>query len=497
MATAVELKPRVEPAGPGRWVGLAAGLAAVAAAAGFTAGRWNDTTREPIEAAKSESPPAPEGVVKFAEARWAAAGIKVEPAASAPFTERVWRTGHLALDDTRVAHVMPLAEGIVREVPTRLGQDVKAGDVLAVLDSREVGQAKLDLVKARMATEFARVQQEWTETVSKNGAELVAATAAGTPMAEIEKRFNDRPIGDLRQQLMTAYSRRIQARTYLDATTLTGAAAAIPESSVVRLRADYEAADATFRALGEEVKFQTGQQVRAGAQKLREAQTAEAVCRSALMMLGYTRAEIDAMDPIAEGPKVSLFPVRAPFAGTVIEQHAVRSERVGPTQQVFQVADLSVLWLLADVPQGDLSLARSLAGGRIRFRTAEADPLRDADVFYTGDVVDPATRAVELMAAVPNRDRGLKAGMFVEVELAKPGGSAVQVPAGAVMRQGAQPFVFVHTGGDEFRRADVKLGRADGDAVEVVGGLTPGQSVVVAGGFVLKSELFKDQMAGE
>jgi multidrug efflux pump subunit AcrA (membrane-fusion protein) len=67
----------------------------------------------------------------------------------------------------------------------------------------------------------------------------------------------------------------------------------------------------------------------------------------------------------------------------------------------------------------------------------------------------------------------------------------------AIQRQGTQPFVFVHRGKGEFRRVDVKLGRTSGGTVEVVEGLGQGQPVVVAGGFILKSELLKDQMAGE
>ncbi len=445
-------------------------------------------------AAKADDAP----VVRLPEAKWPSIGLRIEPAAYAPFTERVWRTGRLALNESRVAHISPMVEGLVREVKVRLGQDVRAGDVLAVLDSREVGQSKLDLVKTRTAAEFARVQDDWTRTASRNAAELVEAMAGGLPVAEIEKRFRDRPIGDLRQQLVTAYSRRFQTRSHYEAADHPDARGAVPQATVIRLKADFEAAEAAFRALCEEVKYQTGQQVRAAEQKLREARTAEALSRTQLLMLGYTQDEVDRMDPITEGPAVSLYPIRAPFAGTVIQQHAVLAERVGPQVQMFQLADLSTLWLQADVPQKDIDLTRALAGGKVRFRWSD-DPkaVGDGAVFYTGDVVDKATRSVALTATVANGGRALKPGMFIEVELTRPGRDAVQVPAAAVQREGATPFVFVHRGGDEFRRVDVRLGRESGGVVEVVEGLEAGQPVVAAGGFILKSELLKDQMAGD
>ncbi|MFO0925431.1 MAG: efflux RND transporter periplasmic adaptor subunit [Gemmataceae bacterium] len=437
-------------------------------------------------------------VVDFPEAKWSAAGIRLEPATSGLFSERAWRSGRLALDETRIAHLSPMVEGIVREVNVRLGQDVQAGEVLAVLDCREVGQAKLDLVKMRLAAEHTRAGHAWTETVSRNAGELVEAMTRDSSMAQLEKQFKDRSIGDLREKLMTAYSRRLQAKAHYASVDQADGRGSIPQATFIRMKADYEAAEAAYRAICEEVKFQTGQQVRASTQKLREAETSEALSKTQLLMLGYSRQEVAAMDPIAEGPRVSLYPLRAPFAGTVIEQHAVLSERVGPQMQMFQIADLSSLWLQADVFEKDLPLVEKLRGGKVRFRTADrADAVAEAEVFYTGDVVDKTTRAVTLTARVPNRGRALKAGMFVEVELVREGSAVVQVPSAAIQRLGTQPFVFVHEKGERFRRADVTVGRSSGQMTEVLDGLKAGQSVVVTGGFILKSELLRDQLAGD
>jgi RND family efflux transporter MFP subunit len=484
-----------------RSVGGAALLLAAGAAAG-AGGYWKYGPRpappEP-ETAAAAPKAAAEAVVRLAESKWPAAGVRIEPAASGPFVERVWRTGRVALDETRVAHVTPVVEGLVRKVEVRLGQEVKAGDVLAYLDSREVGQARLELVKARLAADTARVQYEWTATASKNAADLVEAMAADVPVAEIEGRFKNRTIGDLRHQLVSAYSRRLLAKANHAAADAPNSRDSVPQSTLARLRAEAEAAEAAFLAACEEARYQTGQQARAAEQKYREAHTAESLARTQLIVLGFPKAEVEKAVSVAEGADVALYPIRAPFAGTVIEQHAVLAERVGPQSQMFRIADLSTLWLHADIPQRDLSLLRPLGDGKVRFREPGAPDgaIREADVLYTGDVVETTTRAVALTAVVPNPDRALKAGMFVEVELARPGREAVQLPAAAVQRQGTQAFVFVHAGGDEFRRADVRLGRTSGEVVEVVEGLERGQSVAVAGGFVLKSELMRDQMVGE
>jgi RND family efflux transporter MFP subunit len=264
------------------------------------------------------------------------------------------------------------------------------------------------------------------------------------------------------------------------------------------LRADSEAAEAGFWALCEELKFQSAQNMRIGEQKLREAQTSESLAISQLLMLGFSRVEVEAMNPLAEGEKVSRYPLRSPVAGTIIEQHAVLRERVGIQNQMFQVANLSTLWLKADVPQRDIILAQGLAGGYVRFNAGEnGGPEQRAKVLYTGDVVDPNTRTVNLLAEVDNTKRQWKPGMYVEVTLVRAEPGIMQVPLEAVQRQDTQAFVFIKESSDTFRRIDVTLGRQAGGKVEVKSGLKEGQEVVVSGGFVLKSELFKEQLAGD
>jgi multidrug efflux pump subunit AcrA (membrane-fusion protein) len=162
-------------------------------------------------------------------------------------------------------------------------------------------------------------------------------------------------------------------------------------------------------------------------------------------------------------------------------------------------ADLSAVWVQADAFEGDLPLIRALGGRGVVFRSPTAGiDQRPAELVYAGDIVDRTSRTLTLTASAPNPRRELKPGMFVEVGLPRGGASPVlQVPASAVQRHDGRTFVFVHAGGGEFRRADVSLGREGGDRVEVKSGLAPGDAVVVEGGFVLKSELLRDQLAGD
>jgi RND family efflux transporter MFP subunit len=434
--------------------------------------------------------------VKFARDRWESAGIKTEPAAAAPLLDYAWRTGRVVMNEERVAHLFPPVEGIVREVRAKLGQDVAAGQVLAVVDSKEVGQAKLDLVTARVALTAETEREQWIRTTAANTIALIAAVDAGKPALDIDAAFKDRPVGDRRQTVMTAYTTRNQLKAQYDAQREN---MAVSPATFRKTEADYQAAEAAYRALVEEMKFQAKQQARQAELKLKETAAAFDVARTRLLTLGYTPGQVEKMDPVAEGPAASHFEVKAPFPGTVVGKHAVQSERVNAQFQLFELTDLSGVWVQADAFETDLPLVRGLTGKTVMFRAPGAGiGERPATVFYAGDLVDRASRTVTVTATAPNPDRVLKPGMYIEVGLPR-GSSApvLQVPAAAVQWDHGKAFVFVLTGNDDFRQVDVELGREAGDRYEVKAGLKAGDAVVTEGAFVLKSELFRDQLVGE
>ena len=107
-----------------------------------------------------------EGVVEFPEEKWATAGLEIAPARMGDLAIVRTATGKVTANEDRLAHVYSLAEGIVHEVNVRYGDRVEAGEPLAVIDSREVGQAKLALVQARKDVRIAEVEAEWARTIA-------------------------------------------------------------------------------------------------------------------------------------------------------------------------------------------------------------------------------------------------------------------------------------------------------------------------------------------
>ena len=433
--------------------------------------------------------------VTLPKEKWEIAELRVQPVERGTLSGSAWVTGKLTLNEDRVSHIYSLVDGRVHEVKVQFGDDVKEGQTLAVIDSKEVGAAKLGLFQNQLDADFANVNDEWKQKINTNTQELIKALEQGTSITEIDKLFGDRPMGAYRQQMLVAYASLHKSKADFERLESLAAQNVVAGKQLITAKAKYEADQATFLALQEQLKFTAWQQALLSEQKVKQAEQAVGVSKSQLYILGYRAAELSDIDPNSEGEGISHYAIKAPFGGTVIGKNVVLAERVGPDTEMFQVADLSTLWVQADIYQKDLPKIAQL-GDTLHFRAPNSDHDHTAKIFYTGDVLDPETRTVQLRAVVENPQRHLKAGMFVEVAL--PGESipdVLIVPSSALQEIEGKDAVFVQTGTDQFEKRNVIVGARSNGAVQIREGLNPGDSVVVAGGFALKSELMKGSIS--
>ena len=182
-------------------------------------------------------------------------------------------------------------------------------------------------------------------------------------------------------------------------------------------------------------------------------------------------------------------PVRAPFAGAVIERLASPGEAVTLGDPLVVVSDLSRVWITAEVAETDLH--RLSAPQPVGFRVAAwPDEEFSATLTTIGDVINPATRRVTIRAEADNADGRLKPEMFATLAVASgTERNLLVVPAAALQELAGEPVVFVETGPGEFRRRRVVTGAAlDGD-IEIREGLAAGEVIAVEGAFLLRSAL--------
>ncbi len=217
---------------------------------------------------------------------------------------------------------------------------------------------------------------------------------------------------------------------------------------------------------------------------------------SRLRLLGMTKEEVFSLG--TENAARSEAPILAPLSGTIIERHATVGELVEPVKTLFTIADLSLLWGIADVPERDLAQMKKGAAAAVSVSAYPEERFK-GKVSYLADTIDPATRTLKVRIEIENPRGKLKPQMFatfrILTEEAEP---ALALPASAVQREGAQSIVFVEREttekGSRFEKRPVSLGAEVQGFYPALSGLQPGERVVTKGAFVLKSEADKEGM---
>lgn len=233
----------------------------------------------------------------------------------------------------------------------------------------------------------------------------------------------------------------------------------------------------------------------AGAEKDYESSKAEkegieANIRSQQSLIDGIRQRLRRFGIADDSPRGTfLTPLKAPFSGVVTKAQASPGDVVDAGRDVFTVADLSRVWVQAEVYEKDL--------GRIRieqsaFITVDTYPNQsfEGKVAYISDVLDPQTRTARVRCEVANHDLRLKTDMFANIELpTKFSKQAIAVPASALQEVEGKNVVFIRRSQTQFEKREVEKGVTVNNQMEIVSGLKPGEPVVTQGAFHLKSIL--------
>jgi cobalt-zinc-cadmium efflux system membrane fusion protein len=232
-----------------------------------------------------------------------------------------------------------------------------------------------------------------------------------------------------------------------------------------------------------------GVSAREAAQASTDAASAEADRDAALQALRALGVDPGTIQAIQSGRPVAHAggAIRAPIAGTVVERLITPGQllQAGSTA-CFTVADLSRMWVMAQVTPAELAAVH--VGDRAEISTGGEAPSLTGTVTNIGGVVNADTGLVDVRVAVDNRDGLLKKQMYVDVTLrAQQASHALLVPASAVLRDDENlPFVYVAEADGGFARQHVTLGDRSGDDVAIRDGLKAGQQVVVDGGIFVQ-----------
>ena len=187
------------------------------------------------------------------------------------------------------------------------------------------------------------------------------------------------------------------------------------------------------------------------------------------------------------GKVLKALPIHSPITGTVIKKEALAGAHVDPGQELYTIADLSHIWILADIYEYELSFVKA---GQQAAVTLSYDPstVLTGHVSFIYPTLDPKTRTAKVRFELNNRGEMLKPDMYANVELRVSLGTRLAIPQEAIIESGQKQVVFLHHGGGKLEPRLIKTGVKTGEWTEVLEGLKEGEHVVTSANFLIDSE---------
>ncbi len=472
-----------------------------------------------------------EDIVLTAEAA-KIAGIEVEEARTMSMQGELKVPGTVTNTSHGRAVVTPPVAGKIIRIHVRVGDHLRAGQPVATLQSADLAQtsagiieaqagvlsaeaavrdakSQIDLASSRLksARDTLRRQQDFAKTGAFSQPALQASQRElADAEAELERGKQDQAVHEAQlERAERLYKQELISRTELEQARLEVATDKIRQRNA---EGRIELAKATFEReqriatqnLANAREIQAAEaEVRAASLEVQQAKirhsSAVSGVASASKGLEAARAAYSAQSGGSRAGGGSLI-VTAPIAGIVSDLEATLGQAVERTSEICEIENLRTVWVVASVPEKQISLAQKGARAQV---TVSAYPGRifPGVVQVVGTRLDPKSRTMPVQVLVENASGALRADMFATVSLGVGATSmALVVPRSAVVEEGDRRIVYVAEEGGKYEEKVVELGRTQGGHVEIVSGLEPGARVVVKGAFVLKSEKVKSELKG-
>ncbi len=210
-----------------------------------------------------------------------------------------------------------------------------------------------------------------------------------------------------------------------------------------------------------------------------------ASARQRLLLFGVKESQIAELERSGK-PNIRI-PIYTPFSGVVIEKMVQQGQYVAMGEALFNIADLSSVWVEVEVYENEVSNIH--LGQQVEIRSQPfPDKPSTGRIAFVYPFLDPKTRTVKARIELANPGMKLKPEMFVNAIIRVPLAQSIVVPATAVMNTGKRQVVWVESSPGMFESRTVQLGQQSGEKVQILSGLQPGDKVAVSGGYLIDSE---------
>jgi len=368
----------------------------------------------------------------------AKAGVDIDVVGRQPITESVVGNGELVYDQTTVTHLSSRAMGTVIYVEKQVGDRVSAGEVLALIDSSEIGEAKAKLLQLITQTRLAETTLERLRPLAAEG------TISGRQLREADAGFQNS-----QAQLLGAQQALANLGLRVDSRALSGL---------------------STQEIASEIEF-----------------------------LGIP-PELSSV--VAQQATSNLFALRAAQPGVVVERDVVVGEVVNSGTTLFTIADTSQLWVMLNVRQEEAKYVQLGQNVRFLPTDGSTEDEVVGQVSWISTAADEQTRTVQLRVAIANHDGRLRAntfGMGRVVLREEP--QAIVIPSQAVHWDGDCTVVFVRdkswfepNSHKFFHVRTVRAGVQEDGRTEIIAGLLPGEVIASKNSAVLAAQLLKSNL---
>ncbi|MCB9508496.1 MAG: efflux RND transporter periplasmic adaptor subunit [Myxococcales bacterium] len=388
-----------------------------------------------------------EGHVELTPDQLESAGIRTVAAGPGQIQTTLELSASVAASLDAQAHVNPRVGGLVRTIHAQLGQFVKAGDPLCEIDSVDLGRALSAFLGAKATVETSTDILERERELLTRNKDLAS---------EIFERQRD-----LAEREITTLSARYEAeRDFQDA----------------QLRLDSRVLELEARLARERIELVAAE---------RE-----------LKILGLEPEALNEIAGKADEPNAPFgtYVIRAPLDGVIVSRDATKNEFVDLETTLFEIQDLSRVWVLGRVYEQDLASVRVGAAASVYLNAFPGVEVR-GEVGFIDYRIETTTRAASVRIELDNvaietwpEQLPIRPGMFASVKITTGVvDAAIVVPESAIVHESAGDFVFVEHEPGIFEQRAVRVGASEHDNVEIIDGLEPGESVAISGTFALKS----------
>jgi len=429
-----------------------------------------------------------EGIIKLDEHELAEFGITLTIAESGTLRDTTSLAGEITLNPDRVTHVVARAGGIGHEVLRTVGDYVKTGEVLAVLESPELAESKAEYLSRAAQDALATTDLDRAKTIHTNTIQLLEIIARNPNLDILREEIHGLDIGANRGNLITTYAELRAAEAIYSREKTLFEREITSESEYLSAESELKKAIALFQTYRDDLSYTNQRELDSAQRTKLVADVSLKAAERRLHALGLDENEVDHVRNETD-LELARYEIRATITGRIIDRHLVRGESLNTGEQVFIIADLSSVWGQLTLYQRDL--ANVIEGQTVLVIGTHDLGTAKATIEYINPILDDKTRTTTARVTLDNQNGNWHPGMFIRAELnGSKRNAALLVPRTAIQKIGGEKFIFVETE-EGLEPREVQIGQTDSNSVEIISGLQIGERYVVTGGLALKAELNK------